>query len=331
MKKVEMLYLSQEDIMSLKIGWADVIRLTEAACSEQANGTIECPPKRGVHTRPDCFIHEMPVWLKGMDACGIKWVSGYPYNYKYDLPQILGVQVMNCPETGVPLAVMDCRWLTAARTAAATAITAKFCAKKGSSVMTIIGAGVQGRMNLLATQEVLKTLKTCKIFEIREEVSSRFKALMEEHAGVEVVVCKSIAEAMEGSDIVMTCTQKLPHPIIPAESFKPGMMGGGLEAGRAWPGALLHGVDKVITDHLEQTLSYNAPGVFEGGMPTFHATLGELVNGTKKGRENDEERILAFNIGFAAEDIALGQLIYEKAKERGIGIMLPLMEVEDIY
>jgi ornithine cyclodeaminase/alanine dehydrogenase-like protein (mu-crystallin family) len=136
---------------------------------------------------------------------------------------------------------------------------------------------------------------------------------------------------MEGSDIVMTCTQKLPHPIIPAESFKPGMMGGGLEAGRAWPGALLHGVDKVITDHLEQTLSYNAPGVFEGGMPTFHATLGELVNGTKLGRENDEERILAFNIGFAAEDIALGQLIYEKAKERGIGTILPLMEVEDIY
>jgi len=107
MKKVELRYLSQEDILSLDIGWEDIIQRVEMALSEQAKGTIENPPKRGVHTRPDTFIHEMPVFLKGMDACGIKWVSGYPENYKHDLPQILGVQIMNSTETGVPLAVMD--------------------------------------------------------------------------------------------------------------------------------------------------------------------------------------------------------------------------------
>ena len=97
MKKVELLYLSQEDVMSLHIGWSDIISAVEKACVEQANCTIECPPKRGVHSRDDAFIHEMPVYLRGMDACGIKWVSGYPNNFRHDLPQILGLQIMNDP------------------------------------------------------------------------------------------------------------------------------------------------------------------------------------------------------------------------------------------
>lgn len=170
MKKVELLYLSQEDILSLDIGWEEIIKRVEMAVSEQANDTIENPPKRGIHTRPDAFIHEMPVFLKKMDACGIKWVSGYPENYKHDLPQILGVQVMNCPETGVPTAVMDCRWITAVRTSAATAITAKYCAKKNSKKIAIIGAGVQGRMHLLAIKHVLPSLEECHIVDIKESV-----------------------------------------------------------------------------------------------------------------------------------------------------------------
>ena len=76
MKKIEVRYLSQEDVISLNIGWGDVIDCVARACVEQAQGTVECPPKRGIHTREDAFIHEMPVWIKGMDACGIKWVSG---------------------------------------------------------------------------------------------------------------------------------------------------------------------------------------------------------------------------------------------------------------
>lgn len=105
MKKVEFLYLSQEDIISLQLGWDVIIKQVELANSEFVQNTVECPPKRGVHTRPDCFIHEMPVYLKTMDACGIKWVSGYPNNYKYDLPQIAGIQVINDPETGIPVCI----------------------------------------------------------------------------------------------------------------------------------------------------------------------------------------------------------------------------------
>lgn len=325
MKKVELRYLSQEDILSLNIGWEDIIKRVEMAVSEQANGTIENPPKRGVHTREDAFIHEMPVFLKEMDACGIKWVSGYPENYKHNLPQILGVQVMNCPETGVPTAVMDCRWITAVRTSAATAITAKYCAKKNSKKIAIIGAGVQGRMHLLAIKHVLPSLEECHIYDIKDSVLDDYVAKMSGRSNVKVKKFKSISEAIESVDIIVTCTQKLHEPIIPSGALKPGMLGAGLEAGRAWPADIIHGADKVITDDLNQTSSYSASGVFAGGLPSFYCQLGDLVNG-KAGRENDNESILAFNVGIAAEDISLGQFIYEKAVEKNVGTVLPLME-----
>lgn len=329
MKKVELLYLSQEDILSLNIGWDTIIKQVEMANSEYALGTAECPPKRGVHSRPDCFIHEMPVYLKAMDACGIKWVSGYPDNYKYDLPQISGVQVMNDPETGLPLCVMDCRWITGVRTAAASAITMKHCARYDSKKIGIIGAGVQGRMHLQAIKHVLPSLEECHIFDIKANMTDYFVKTMSEKTGCRVFPYDSVAETVRKVDIIMTCTQRLHEPIIPVEAFKPGMVGAGLEAGRAWPAELLHGVDKVITDDLEQTMGYSSsPGAFPGGMPEFYCQLGELINGTKAGRENAEERILAFNIGFAAEDVALGQVVYETAMKSNIGRMLPLMEEE---
>ncbi|SKC72138.1 ornithine cyclodeaminase family protein [Maledivibacter halophilus] len=325
MKKVELLYLSQEDILSLNIGWEEIIKRVEMALSEQANRTIENPPKRGIHTRQDAFIHEMPVFLKDMDACGIKWVSGYPGNYKYDLPQILGVQIMNCPETGVPTAVMDCRWITAVRTAAATAVTVKYCSKKNSKKIAIIGAGVQGKMHLLAIKHVLPSLEECHICDIKEDVLDDYVERMPEKSNVKVKKFMSISEAVEGVDIIVTCTQKLHKPIIPADALKPGMLGAGLEAGRAWPEEIIHGCDKVITDDINQTSSYATTGAFAGGLPSFYCELGELVDG-KIGRENDKETILAFNVGIAAEDISLGQYIYERAVEKNIGIILPLME-----
>lgn len=328
MKKVECLYLSQEDIMSMNIGWDDIIARTKMACVEQANGTVECPPKRGVHTRKDSFIHEMPVWLKGMDACGIKWVSGYPANYNYDLPQILGVQIMNDPETGVPTCIMDCRWITAVRTSAASAITMKYCARKDSKKICLVGAGVQGRMHLRAIKHVLPGLETCHIVDLKEDMLNAYVRDMPADTGCEVIPFTSVAEAAKDVDIIMTCTQKLQKPIIPADVFKPGMIGGGLEAGRAWPAELIHGVDKVITDDLDQTLTYGTGGAFPGGLPQFYAQLGEIIQGKKPGRESDDERILAFNIGFGAEDISVGQLIVDKAIEMNIGQMLPLMERE---
>ena len=87
------------------------------------------PPKPGVHSRPDAFIHAMPAYIPALHAIGMKWVSGYPANQARGLPYITGLLILNDDETGLPLAVMDCTWITAMRTGAATALAAKYLAR----------------------------------------------------------------------------------------------------------------------------------------------------------------------------------------------------------
>src|SRR5205085_909392 len=114
-------------------------------------GTYEMHPKIGVHpttTHPANFIHAMPAYLKTAGACGLKWVGGFAANPSRGLPNVTGVQVANDPDTGIPLAVMDCSHLTGLRTAAVSAVAARLCARPGAATLALAGCGFQGRMHL---------------------------------------------------------------------------------------------------------------------------------------------------------------------------------------
>ena len=115
------LYLSRHDVETVALPMADIIAGLEAMFIEKGRGLTEMPPKPGIHTQPDAFIHAMPAYIPSLGAAGVKWVSGYPANQQKGLPYISGLLILNDPETGFPLAVMDCTWITAQRTGAATA------------------------------------------------------------------------------------------------------------------------------------------------------------------------------------------------------------------
>jgi ornithine cyclodeaminase/alanine dehydrogenase len=326
MKRVEMIYLSQEEILDLGIGLREVISLVEKGLYEHGKGRVENPPKPGIHSRSDSFIHAMPAYFAGLGIGGLKWVSGYPSNRELGLPQILGVMIVNDMETGIPLAVMDCRWITAVRTAAVTAVTVKFCARSDSEVLGVVGCGVQGRMNLLAIKEVVPNLRHVKVFDINRDAMERYRDDLSEKAGVDIEMCGSVREVAQGSDILLTATQRLQEPLIQEDWFEPGCLGFGLEASRAWYGDAILGADKFITDSWDQTVYYTKQGAFPDGLPELYAELGEVVSGSKPGRENTVERILAINIGLALEDVIVANRVYEIASERGGYQKLILME-----
>ena len=119
----ELLYLSQHDVKSLNLTMKEVIEALDMGFRLRGQGKTEMPAKIGVHSVTDAFIHAMPAHVQGV-ATGLKWVSGYPENPKRGLPYITGLLVMNDPTTGVPIAVMDCAWITATRTGASAAISA---------------------------------------------------------------------------------------------------------------------------------------------------------------------------------------------------------------
>lgn len=305
-----------------------VIELVEKGLYEHGHKRVENPPKPGIHSKPDAFIHAMPAYYEALGIGGLKWVSGYPSNRAVDLPQIAGLMIVNDMETGMPQAVMDCRWITAVRTAAVSAITAKFCAKEGTNTLGIVGCGVQGRMNLVAFKEVLPDLDTVNVFDINPEAMKRTKADFEDELGVGISISSSVEEAVNGMDMILTATQRLKEPLVKNEWFKPGCLGFGLEASRAWYGDAILGADKFITDSWDQTIYFYEHGAFPDGLPTLYSELGEIVAGLKPGRDTQEERILAINIGLALEDVIVADYIYQLTKD---GDHQKLTLMEDVF
>ena len=119
-----LLYLSRADVERVALDMPTIIALLEAAFREKGEGRVKMPPKLGIHLPGDAFLHAMPAFIGALGAAGIKWVGGTPENQGRRLPYISGLVVLNDPATMLPRAVMDCAWITAHRTAAASALEA---------------------------------------------------------------------------------------------------------------------------------------------------------------------------------------------------------------
>ena len=321
----EILYLSQQNIKVLDISMEEVIHIIEEVFLEQATAKVEAPPKPGIHPRHNAFIHAMPAWIPKMEAAGIKWVSGFPENPKQGLPYISGLLILNNPETGIPIAVMDCTWITAKRTGAATAIAAKHLASPDSRIVGIIGCGVQGRSNLEALKLVCRNLENVKAYDVREANLKKYVEEMETKHHIRVTAVSSPRKAVEDCDVVVTAGPilKNPEPVIEDSWLKEGGFACPLDFDSYWKAKAIQGMDKFYTDDKHQLEYYKRRG-FIGETSVVFADLGEVVSGRKPGRENAEERIMSMNLGLAIEDMATAHLVYQKALRREVGVKLPL-------
>jgi ornithine cyclodeaminase/alanine dehydrogenase-like protein (mu-crystallin family) len=321
----EILYLSRTEIENLKIPIQDVIKVVEEAFREKAKEKVEVPPKPGIHPQKDAFIHAMPAYLPKSKVAGVKWVSGFPENPKHGLPYISGLLILNDLETGFPICVMDCTWVTAKRTGAATAVAAKHLAKEDSQTLGILGCGVQGRNNLEALLAMFKSLEEVKAYDVSADNLHRYVQDMTAKHGIKIVPAESPRKAVENCNIVITAGPilKNPQPVIEAAWFKDGGFACPLDFDSYWKPETMHSMDKFCTDDKEQLAYYRTQGYFSG-IPSVYAELSEIISGEKPGRENHKERIMSMNLGLAIEDMATAKLVYERAKKEGAGTKLPL-------
>jgi ornithine cyclodeaminase/alanine dehydrogenase-like protein (mu-crystallin family) len=320
-----LLYLSRDEVAAVGPSMTEIVDALEQAFREKGAGRVEMPPKPGIHPGGgDNFIHAMPAYIPALGAAGMKWVSGFPGNAERGLPYITGLLVLNDVETGVPLAVMDCTWITAMRTGAATAVAARYLARPDSTVLGVLGCGVQGRTNLEALRVVLP-IRRVLAFDTRREVAQRYAADMAEEFGIEVVPVATPHEAVAGCDAVVTAGPILrePHATIQAGWLERGAFASLVDFDSYWHPDAMRECTKFCTDDLPQLLHYREVGYFRD-IPDVHADLGELVTGAKPGRENATERTMTCNLGIAMDDMAVAPLVYRRALEAGAGTRLPL-------
>lgn len=324
MSNQQLLYLSRADVEAAALDVATIIQLLEEAFREKGRGNVEMPPKPGIHTQPDAFIHAMPAYIPSLKSAGIKWVSGYPENQKRGLPYVTGLVILNDVETGLPYSVMDCTWITAYRTGAASALAAKHLARPDSEVAGILACGVQGRTNLEALA-ALFPIKRVYAYDIVPEAQDRYVEEMSNKLGIEVIRVDEPRKAVVESDLVVTSGPILMHPdpTIEKDWLKPGAFASAVDFDSYWKPEALAQVDKLSTDDHAQFRYYRSVGYFQN-TPDPYADLGEIVTGQKPGRENAGERTLAMNLGLALDDMAVAPELYRRAKEMGVGVWLPL-------
>ena len=321
---MKLLYLSRADVEATNVTMGEVLDALFDAFSAKGRGEVEMPPKPGVHPLPDAFIHAMPAYIPSLASAGVKWVSGFPENHKRGLPYISGLLILNDVETGLPVAVMDCTWITAMRTGAATGVAARYLARADPKTAGILACGVQGRTNLMALM-ALFPIERVHAYDVDRAAQAAYVAEMRAAYGIEVLGVEEPRAAVEGIDLVVTSGPilRVPHATIQAGWLGEGAFASLVDFDSYWAPAAMQAVDKFVTDDVPQLRHYQEVGYF-AAIPPVYADLGEIVAGFKPGRESDGERTMACNLGLAMDDMATAPIIYRRAREMGIGTWLDL-------
>ena len=317
-------YLSRDEVIGLDIPWSDIQTAVHEALCEKGRGETDSPPKRGIDPDAETHIRAMKAFIPSLNAAGCKWISGFPRNAARGLPTINGLMILNELDTGLPVAVMDCTWITAVRTAACTAVSARYLARPDSRTVGIVACGLQGRVNLEALAGMYP-IEHVRCHDIRPEAAERYAAEMTERLGIEIEIVPDAASAVRERDIVVTSMpgHKHPEPPITAGTLSPGGFACLLDFDSCFDGAAMRECQKLVTDDLQQVAFFKRLGWFRT-TPEPDADLGKICAGRQRGREDPSWRTIAINMGIGLLDVAVGHLVLRRATERGVGILLPL-------
>lgn len=321
-------YLSRSDLTGLGLSMKEALEIVESVFRAHGEGKVVMPAKITLHFAGGLGdANAMPAHVVPLDVAGMKWAAGFWKNPGRGLPSVSAVIVLNDPETGIPMAVLEGGWITAMRTGAATGIGAKYLARRDSSILGIIGAGFQASFQIKALAEVFK-LKKVIINDIVLQKAQSLAYQTSSELGVSVAVVSSAQEAVEGSDIVVTATS-CSQPIVEMEWLKRGVFVSAIGSLQEVSDDVVRRVDKVVVDSAEQTMHRGALArMYQSGKideSRVYCELGEIVAGKMEGRISEDERILLVPIGMGSEDVGVAGRLYEEAVRRGAGKRLPFL------
>ncbi|MBI4443770.1 MAG: ornithine cyclodeaminase family protein [Acidobacteria bacterium] len=320
-----MLILSEKDVQSL-LDVEELIAVLEQAHVEYSTGKAVMPvrlvvPLPQIRGR----ITSMPGYLSEARALGMKVVTYFPDNPKRGLPTILATILLYSVESGKLIAVMDGGYITAIRTACASAMATKALANADTPVLGILGAGVQARAHIRALTKIRKFTEI-KVYDISEASARQLQETLEKETGVKIRLVQTPLEAVRDCDLLVTVTTAT-EPILQADWLKPGVhinaVGSHRPDLREIDGATLART-KIVVDSREAIMAECGDillAIQEKAITasSVHAEIGEVLAGRKSGRTSPDEKTLYKAVGIAIQDVATANLVYEKALQRKLG------------
>lgn len=312
--------LSEADVHGL-LDMDSCIRAMEDVLAALERDELTMPLRFMVRSGGEQLMGLMPAHRAG-DAplFSLKEIVVTPGNSARGLDPHQGAVLLHDGETGLLQAVVNASAITEIRTAAVSAVATKLLARPGARTVAILGAGVQGRSHAVAMRSVVADAE----LRIWSRTPAHAEALaLEAHA----VVCSTAEEALDGADVVCTCTSSS-DPIVRRTWLASGAhvnsVGSSIPSARELDADLVAEAS-LFVDRRESTVNESGDylaAVEEAGIGPEHirGELGELLIGSAAGRRDDDEVTLFKSLGLAVEDLAAAALCVERARERGVGV-----------
>jgi ornithine cyclodeaminase/alanine dehydrogenase-like protein (mu-crystallin family) len=303
---------------------SDAVAAVEAAFRAHGEGGLP-PPAILVYRGSGGGFHVKAAALSTpAPRFTVKLNSNFPENgRRFGLPTIQGTITLFDGATGFPLAIMDSIEITIQRTAAATAVAAKWLAREDADTVTICGCGAQAWAQLAAVMAV-RPIRRVFLHDIDPARAERLAGEVRS-ASLETLPVRDLRPALAESDVCVTCTTAA-VPFLRIGDLGPGTFVAAVGAdseGKQELDARLLASSTVVVDILEQCAAIGElHHALDAGLMTrddVRAELGQVVAGLRTGRASADEIVVFDSTGTALQDAVLAGLVYDRALERGVG------------
>jgi len=341
--------LSKAEIASL-LDMKSVVEAVEKAYAFKRSGKAELFP---IVTHSFDVESEMDIKSGSVDGAGIfglKLVSAFAGNDKYDLPRLTGTILVLDRETGVLKSIMDGGHITNMRTGAAGGVGCKALARPESETVLMVGTGAQAPNLIAATLEVMGNIKRILVcnpnsFERCAAFCEKLPGLLEEkfaiygdsghgelmrkRANVEITPVSDLESACRQADIILTAVPSRTG-VIRADWVRPGThlscIGSDMEGKQELDIALTAKAKRFCDDLTQAVTVGECEKAVKQGLitPDDICELGDVLLGKASGRTGDEDITMFDSSGIGLQDLIVAAMVTERAKERGLGTVIEL-------
>ena len=304
-----MLLLDEEQVRK-HLRMADLIPAMEKALVDFSAGKVTQPVRQVIAIDPPGGFYGMMPALTP-EGLGQKIVTFYPPNAEKDLPTHMATILLNDPQTGAPLAVMDGRLITEMRTAAVSAAATKLLAPKDAKVLAILGSGVQARSHIEALR-LVRQFEKIRVWSPNKSHAKQFAREMGAQA-------MSAEDAIRDADVIVTATSSK-TPVLHGTWLKSGCHVNAVGACRPdWRELDDDAMRNVVfVDSREAAMKESGDVILS--RVKIYAELGEAFAGKVPPRAN--ETTIFKSLGMAVEDVAAALLVYRSATQNKTGVQV---------
>ena len=311
-------FIKEEDVRRI-LNEKDSLRLARETFELMAKKKAFMTPKTYLVLPGSNDFRAMPAFLEtgptGKGACGIKWIGVFPQNHLKNEPTVLGTILLNSPETGRLLAVLEANTITAMRTAATAALAASLMANPKPRVLSIVGAGIQASYQLKAHADLFG-FEEIRVWGYQPGEADRFCTQHAIYKNLKAFT--DLQVCVKSADIIITCTSSR-KPLVLADWIKAGAhinaIGADAKGKEELEAKILLGA-RIAVDEWEQAShsgEINVP-ISEGllNRKNIYAELSEIVLGSKPGRLSPDETTVFDSTGLAVLDVYFANFVYER-------------------